>query len=354
MKMESKSPQLSIVMPFYGKKELVGQMIDSIITNSFTDWELLAVDDGSDDATRAYLSSYTSDPRIHFIRRERNPKGATTCRNIGMDQARGEYLIFFDSDDRITPTCLQHRVRALQEHPQWDFAIFPSGIILDDVYRDEPTSTSYGYPIFRDDIAAFVRRTLPFVVCNCIYRTAALRENGLRWDEQLGSQQDSDFNIHALLSGLHYGYEPSAPDYGYRIAYSQSTLSSRIRSEAHQESVLHAFRNSYSYVHAARGTKYDADLFLGILHLYNFIFTDGINQAFALRIAQLVEQHNALHGRLLKLLISVTLLLGRFLPAKRARQVPMLPFLLWSRRQEKNKLKHIHKLIKTTPSYTQP
>ena len=95
---KSGHPKVSLIMPFFNNKELVSKMIDSIRANTFEDWELLAIDDGSSNDTLEYLSSFQKDKRIIFIKRETMPKGAQTCRNLGMDYAKGEFL--------ISPVCL--------------------------------------------------------------------------------------------------------------------------------------------------------------------------------------------------------------------------------------------------------
>ena len=100
---KSNTPKLSIVMPFYNPKEMVAEMLDSILANDYYDWELLAIDDGSTPETIGYLKHYEEDDRIQFVRRTSEPKGAQTCRNMGLHLARGEYIIFFDSDDYVAP-----------------------------------------------------------------------------------------------------------------------------------------------------------------------------------------------------------------------------------------------------------
>ena len=119
---------LSIVMPVFNHPQELKVMMDSILANSFADWELIAVDDGSDESTLSMLADYASnDNRIHFVSRNRNPKGAQICRNMGLEMARGKYVVFFDSDDYVAPYCLQQRVELMEEKQELDFMVFPSG-----------------------------------------------------------------------------------------------------------------------------------------------------------------------------------------------------------------------------------
>ena len=94
-----KYPELSIVMPFYKEPILVIEMLESIIANSYRDWELLAVDDGMDEDELKMVFEKITDERVRFIKRTAGAKGAQKCRNIGLEEARGKYIIFVDSDD---------------------------------------------------------------------------------------------------------------------------------------------------------------------------------------------------------------------------------------------------------------
>ena len=144
---------LSIVMPVFNHPDDLKTMLNSILANTYQEWELLAVDDGSNEDTKETLRQYSNqDGRIHFIERNREPKGAQTCRNIGFEQARGEYIVFFDSDDYIAPYCLEQRVREIEAHPEQDFIVFRSGTYYDNTFHQEPNKFNYGYPIYKDDI----------------------------------------------------------------------------------------------------------------------------------------------------------------------------------------------------------
>ena len=134
---------LSIVMPVFNHTDDLKTMLNSILDNSYQDWELLAVDDGSEQDTLSLLEEYTTrDKRICIIQRDRMPKGAQTCRNMGFEQARGEFVVFFDSDDYVAPHCLEQRVKELNEHPELDFMVFRSGTYYDNAFHQEPSICS--------------------------------------------------------------------------------------------------------------------------------------------------------------------------------------------------------------------
>ena len=173
--------KLAILLSTYNGMNYLEEQVDSIIAQTYTDWKLYIRDDASTDATVALI--------------KRLADGAQTCRNIGLEMARGEFVIVFDSDDYIAPYCLRQRVEMLQKRPDLDFLVFPSGVFVDDRFIAEPHPYAFGFRVAEDDVALFASRRLPFIVWNNIYRTESLRRHNLTWDDNLLSLQDADFNI---------------------------------------------------------------------------------------------------------------------------------------------------------------
>ena len=254
---KSGHPKVSLIMPFFNNKELVGKMIDSILANTFEDWELLAIDDGSSVETLAYLSHYTADSRVKIIKRETTPKGAQTCRNLGMDHAQGQYWMFVDSDDYLTPACIGTRVEWIEKRQDLDFMVFPSAVYINDVFEPHAPEDIFGYNVHNDDLKGFARRELPFIVWSNIYRADSLRKAHLLWDTKLLSLQDADYNVHAIMAGLRYEYAYVAPDYGYRIRHSQGSVSAKICTPEHFKSNLYASVKFFKTYQERFGHKYD-------------------------------------------------------------------------------------------------
>lgn len=95
-------PKLSIVVPVYNVENYLNQCIDSILGQSFTDFELIIVDDGSTDCSGNICDEYAkADPRVHVIHTENH--GVVTARRTGVNCAQGEYTAFVDSDDWLDP-----------------------------------------------------------------------------------------------------------------------------------------------------------------------------------------------------------------------------------------------------------
>ena len=114
----SSIPKVSVVIPMYNREAYVRDAIDSIINQSFTDFELLVIDDGSTDGSCEAVRSYDDD-RIRLIRNEGN-LGIAATRNAALGFARGGYLAFLDSDDIARPDRLARQTAFLDAHPGHD------------------------------------------------------------------------------------------------------------------------------------------------------------------------------------------------------------------------------------------
>ncbi|MBQ3865882.1 MAG: glycosyltransferase family 2 protein [Clostridia bacterium] len=112
--MDEKSPLISVIVPVYNTEPYLARCLDSILAQDETDFEILAVDDGSPDNSGAILEDYAArDGRVRPIHRENG--GLSAARNTGMDHARGALFAFVDSDDFVTPVFLSSMLRALRE-----------------------------------------------------------------------------------------------------------------------------------------------------------------------------------------------------------------------------------------------
>ena len=108
--------KVSIITPLFNRAHILHETANSVMAQTHDDWEWIVVDDGSnDDGPEMVRQWAAADPRIQLHIRDRAPKGACTCRNIGASASTGEFLIFLDSDDLLTSFCLEQR---LEHHGQ--------------------------------------------------------------------------------------------------------------------------------------------------------------------------------------------------------------------------------------------
>lgn len=113
--MTDKEPLVSVIMPAYNAEQFIGEAINSVISQTISDWELIVIDDCSTDETYAQASRCAGrDSRITLLRNDSN-SGVAKSRNRGIDLAKGQYVAFLDSDDVWYPEKLQRQVKRIQE-----------------------------------------------------------------------------------------------------------------------------------------------------------------------------------------------------------------------------------------------
>lgn len=109
----SREGLVSIIVPVYNSAEYIGECVESVLAQTYSCYELIMIDDGSQDDSREICERMCEqDERIRFIRQEH--KGVSAARNTGMREARGEYIFFLDSDDAIHPLLVEECVKQIK------------------------------------------------------------------------------------------------------------------------------------------------------------------------------------------------------------------------------------------------
>lgn len=208
--------KVSIITPCYNTEKYVGKAIESIRTQTFTDWEYVVVDDGSTDNSVKVVLSYTAiEPRMRLIRQPNG--GMCNARNNGFKACSTEskYLLFFDADDCLEPQMLEVMVRYLDEHPNVGVAycdhwnIDAEDQVFDRIYCPRFVPSRFGVRSLPYKTPKTPLLTIPAglgaaldgrsVFRRCIY------EKTSGWDEQLvGGQVIDLFAQFALLSDVHF------------------------------------------------------------------------------------------------------------------------------------------------------
>jgi len=115
--MKSPYPKISVVMPVYNREKYLRDAVNSILNQTFQDFEFIIIDDGSTDQTPQIIDEYKkNDQRIISFQQPQNC-GVVNARNKGLEMARGEYLAVMDSDDISLPHRLETQYRFLETHP---------------------------------------------------------------------------------------------------------------------------------------------------------------------------------------------------------------------------------------------
>ncbi|MDE6559255.1 MAG: glycosyltransferase [Muribaculaceae bacterium] len=129
-------PLVSVITPCYNASEYISDAIKSVVNQSFSDWEMIIVDDGSNDNSAEIIKSFVSaDNRIKYIRLDIPSGSPSLPRNVGIDNSKGKYIAFLDADDMWLPEKLSQQIKAMEEEG-WDLCYSYYEKIDDDGKRD--------------------------------------------------------------------------------------------------------------------------------------------------------------------------------------------------------------------------
>ncbi len=185
-------PLISIVTPIYNRESLIAETIRSVKEQTYPNWEMLIVDDGSTDNSWDLISEFSAqDPRIKCFRRDRLPKNANTCRNIGVQHSKGDFLLFLDSDDKLIPNTLEQRLVVAQAHPELDFWLFHYSYFS----NEEVKQPEMAPPLDLDQAYnQLLQGKWCYNITSMFLRRTTFEANG-RFDEQFNRFQDPDFYL---------------------------------------------------------------------------------------------------------------------------------------------------------------
>ena len=208
------APLVSILMPVFKTAPYLREAMDSMLCQTFQDYELIVLDDCSPDNAEEILDTY-DDPRIVRYKGEKNV-GLSNVLNVGIGMARGKYIARMDSDDISLPQRLQVQVEYLETHPDIDLV-------------------SVGMRLFGAKEATWIRELNPEKVkieamfhspvlhASSVWRKDAFEKQGLRFCQEMVPAEDYDLWVRAMLRGLKLVNLPEVL-YEYRIHDAQATL----------------------------------------------------------------------------------------------------------------------------------
>lgn len=191
---------VSIIIPVYNRSHLISATFNSVVEQTYTNWECIIVDDGSTDQAVLIIEGYLKkDERFKFIKRPENRlKGANACRNFGKKNARGDYILFLDSDDLLSNNCLENRIDYVQSNPQYDLVIFSMGHFLENhknCYEDK--NRRVVNLSIEDTILEFaLGKNLPWNITRPFFRSAIIED--IYFNESIQNFQDDEYNVRVL------------------------------------------------------------------------------------------------------------------------------------------------------------
>ena len=195
-------PLISVIIPSYNRSELIKETLDSVHSQSYQNWECIIVDDGSTDGSQEIITRYVmKDELFRFFQRNREPKGAPTCRNIGIEKSEGDYFIFLDSDDLLADNCLENRIKNVYLNTNYDFWVFGTY-----VFYDKPGDSSDNWNLLHkdnDDLFRFILYDNPWGTGGPLWKKQTVQIlKG--YDESAYCWQDWEFHIRAIVNNFRY------------------------------------------------------------------------------------------------------------------------------------------------------
>ncbi len=174
---------VSVVVPVYNSVQYLQQCVDSILTQTVQDIELILVNDGSTDGSAALCDAIAAqDARVLVIHQPEN-LGVSAARNRGIEAAQGKYLYFSDADDYLSPTALAFLSNLLETHPDCDSAGCTYLVNEEELHEPNETPVVWQRPLALRAVCDYGFSVLKGSSCNKMFRRRVLVEQGVRFDE---------------------------------------------------------------------------------------------------------------------------------------------------------------------------
>lgn len=189
------NPTFSVVLPTHDRAALLPRAVQSVLRQTLTDFELLIVDDGSQDATPEVTATF-DDPRIRILRRD-VPGGAAAARNHGIRHARGELVAFLDDDDEYLPALLEETHEVFAAAPKTGFTWCGARVVEDGAEGERVTLEAIWQPSFRSRAEAhraFLINRKVGTSGGLVVRRRCLEKVGL-FDEAYRRGEDTDLLV---------------------------------------------------------------------------------------------------------------------------------------------------------------
>lgn len=208
---------VSVIIPVYNVEKYLPNCIESVLAQTMSDFELLLIDDGSNDESGAICDRYAADDsRIRVFHTQNG--GASRARNLGLDNARGEFVVFVDSDDRIEPDHLQQFA---------DSGIGEDGIAFSNLYEERPDNApTLIYPLPNCSARGGRKACMPVIAqllrihgfgwtWNKMFSRATIEKNRLRFNPEMRYAEDEVFTAQYCAHITHIVCN-NKPTYHYR------------------------------------------------------------------------------------------------------------------------------------------
>lgn len=212
-------PKISIIIPVFNSEQRLQKCLESILAQKYQNLEIILINDGSTDQSAKICDSFSKkDQRIEVFHQQN--KGASSARNYGISRAKGDYIVFIDSDDEVAPDFLE---KLLDKVDQYSLVV--TNICRKDLNNHKETNVYQNSPeLINNSKTAILKSLLKdgrlYPVVNKIFRADIIRKYNIRFDENMNFAED----LHFVLNYLKYANKKilfnKEPLYIYNISSS--------------------------------------------------------------------------------------------------------------------------------------
>lgn len=198
------SIKVSIVIPIYNAEKYVNKCIDSVVAQTYDNWEIILVNDGSTDNSKEICERYVEQDRRIKLVNQKNA-GASAARNTGIDYIKGDYTFFLDADDYIERNMLERTVNKAQEG-DYDIVIFNSNHWYENGTLVPSSQQHISERI--DSKKHIIENILIYggVLWNKLIKSSLITENHLKLDTKLKASEDMYMTMHLINYGKNFVY----------------------------------------------------------------------------------------------------------------------------------------------------
>ena len=243
-------PCVSVIIPVYNQAHFIRDAVESVVTQTFTDWEIIVVDDGSTDDTPLILADLARQIPLLQVICQPN-RGRSAARNAGIRAAMAPFLVFLDGDDWLCPGKLERQVAYLEKHPEIG-VVYSDAMLCDEDGKELVPYSAANLPWHPSGNiveSLFLRDSVP--IHSAMVRRACIERAGL-FDERLPQTEDWDFWIRvACHCRFHYQGEVLAR---YRVHDAMTTRNAEQMWQSYvalQEKIV----NMPEFTHASRQVR---------------------------------------------------------------------------------------------------
>jgi len=200
-------PKISIIIPCYNSEQFIDRTIKSVLSQTFSDWELLLIDDHSTDKTKDILEKYAkNDTRIKILQTKENSGGPALPKNIGIENAKGEYIAFLDHDDEWLPEKLEKQLAVFENSKDEKLGLVSCYFYIKDISKNRIIKKYKN--MYKKDILKELLKINFIYTSSCVMvKSFIFKKIGL-FDTNYKITDDLDMWLKIAKNGYHFDYSP--------------------------------------------------------------------------------------------------------------------------------------------------